>query len=159
MRVLTNDTDVDGDTLAVTASPGRNGTVALNATGRDLHASRQLQRHRQLHLHGQRRHADRTATVTITVTPVNDAPVAANDSYTTNEDTLLTIAAPGVLANDTDVDSGDARTAIVVTDPAHGTLSLSADGSFTYSPMPTTAGPTASPTRPMTVTPNRTSPR
>src|SRR5438093_1321539 len=43
------------------------------------------------------------ATVTITVTPVNDAPVAANDdSYTTPEDTQLTVIAPGVLANDTD---------------------------------------------------------
>src|SRR5213075_1752385 len=38
----------------------------------------------------------------LTVTPVNDAPVAANDAYTTNEDTALTIAAAGVLANDTD---------------------------------------------------------
>ena len=35
------------------------------------------------------------ATVTITVTPVNDAPVAVNDSYSTNEDTPLTVAAPG----------------------------------------------------------------
>ena len=39
-----------------------------------------------------------------TVTPVNDAPVAANDSYSTNEGTALTVAAAGVLANDTDVD-------------------------------------------------------
>ena len=47
--------------------------------------------------------------MTITVDAVNDAPVAANDSYTTTEDTPLTVAAPGVLANDTDVD-GDALT-------------------------------------------------
>src|SRR5207248_8926835 len=45
------------------------------------------------------------ATVSITVTPVNDPPVAANDAYGTNEDTTLTVAAPGVLANDTDIDS------------------------------------------------------
>ena len=37
------------------------------------------------------------ATVAITINPVNDAPVAANDSYGTTEDTALTIAAPGVL--------------------------------------------------------------
>ncbi len=43
------------------------------------------------------------ATVAITVNAVNDAPVAANDNYATSEDTALTVAAPGVLANDTDV--------------------------------------------------------
>ena len=48
-----------------------------------------------------------TKTVSITVTPVNDAPVATGDSFTTAEDTTLTVAAPGVLGNDTDVD-GDA---------------------------------------------------
>ena len=37
------------------------------------------------------------ATVNITVNPVNDVPVAVDDSYTTAEDTALNIAAPGVL--------------------------------------------------------------
>ena len=73
------------------------------------------------------------ATVTSTVTPVNDAPVAVADSYSTDEDTALTVAAPGVLANDTDVD-GDPLTAVMVSDPAHGTLTLNADGSFVYTP-------------------------
>src|SRR5204863_380897 len=72
------------------------------------------------------------ATVTITVTPVNDAPVAANDdNYTTPEDTQLTVSAPGVLANDSDVD-GDPLTAMLVTGPTHGTLTLNSDGSFSY---------------------------
>ena len=74
-----------------------------------------------------------TATVSITVAAVNDAPVAVNDSYSTNEDTPLTIAAPGVLGNDTDVDS-PTLTATLVSGPAHGTLTLNADGSFTYTP-------------------------
>ena len=57
------------------------------------------------------------ATVTITVTSIdNDAPVAVNDTYTTTEDTALTIPAPGVLANDTDPD-GDPLTAALVTGP------------------------------------------
>ena len=42
-------------------------------------------------------------TFTINVTSVNDAPVAGNDSYSTNEDTPLTVAAPGrKLGNDSD---------------------------------------------------------
>src|SRR5262249_372551 len=58
------------------------------------------------------------ATVSLTVNPVNDAPVANNDAYSTNEDTALSVAAPGVLANDTDVDS-PALTATLVTGPSH----------------------------------------
>src|SRR5205807_1276861 len=46
------------------------------------------------------------ATVVITVTAVNDPPVAVDDSYTTSEEVALAIAAPGVLTNDTDVDGG-----------------------------------------------------
>ncbi len=68
-----------------------------------------------------------TGTVNVTVTAVNDAPVAANDSYSTDEETVLTVAAPGVLANDTDVEN-DALTAIVMSGPAHGTLTLNANG-------------------------------
>src|SRR2546430_9622291 len=76
----------------------------------------------------------RSATVTITVTPVNDAPVAANDdSYTTPEDTQLTVSAPGVLANDSDVD-GDALSAVLVSGPSHGMLTLNGDGSLVYMP-------------------------
>src|SRR5207237_915893 len=73
------------------------------------------------------------ATINITVTAVNDAPVAANDAYSTNEDTALSVAAAGVLANDSDVD-GDALTAILVSSPAHGSVTLNANGSLTYTP-------------------------
>jgi VCBS repeat-containing protein len=73
------------------------------------------------------------ATVTLTITAMNDAPIAANDAYTTTEDTPLTIAAPGVLGNDSDVDSSS-LTAIKVSDPAHGVVTLNADGSFVYTP-------------------------
>jgi len=73
------------------------------------------------------------ATVSIEVTPVNDAPVALDDSYSTPEDTLLSVALPGVLGNDSDVD-GDGLSAVLVDDVSHGTLSLNGDGSFTYQP-------------------------
>src|SRR5437667_4370557 len=77
-----------------------------------------------------------TATVTITVNPVNDAPVAANDAYSVDEDATLTVAAPGVLTNDSDLD-GDSLTAVLVTGPTHtagtgGSFTLHADGSFSY---------------------------
>src|SRR5439155_58979 len=69
------------------------------------------------------------ATVTITVTPINDAPVAANDdSYTTPEDTQLTVSAPGVLANDSDAE--DRKSVVEVKRGAdRGRLTLNADGS------------------------------
>lgn len=63
----------------------------------------------------------------------NYAPVAVDDAYSMAEDTVLTQAAPGVLANDTDAESNP-LTAALVTGPAHGTLVLNADGSFTYTP-------------------------
>ena len=66
---------------------------------------------------------------------VNSAPVPVDDSYSTNENTALTVSAraSGVLANDTDAD-GDALTAVSYTAPSHGTLSHNADGTFTYTP-------------------------
>ena len=76
---------------------------------------------------------DGQATGTITNDDFNDTPVAADDSYSVTEDSVLTVAAPGVLGNDTDAD-GDPLTAQLVTGPADGTLGLNADGSFTYTP-------------------------
>ena len=73
------------------------------------------------------------ATVSITVSSVNDAPEADDDAYATAEGQTLSVNAPGVLDGDTDAD-GDPLSAVVGTDPAHGTLALEADGSFTYTP-------------------------
>ena len=72
-------TDADGDALTFSrrdAAPSARHAERHRAEP-DLHAGGGLQRPRQLHLHGQRRRGDSApATVSITVTPVNDAPVA-----------------------------------------------------------------------------------
>jgi VCBS repeat-containing protein len=80
------------------------------------------------------------ATVSISVTPVNDAPVAVDDAGTTNEDTPL--AGTTVLANDTDID-GNALTAILGSGPAYGTLMLNSNGTYTYTPAANYSGPDA----------------
>src|SRR4029450_4493428 len=79
------------------------------------------------------------ATAAITVTAVNDAPVAAGDAFSTAEDTVLTVPAPGVLGNDADPD-GDPLTAVLVSGPGHGSLTLNANGSFSYTPAADFAG-------------------
>ncbi len=72
---------------------------------------------------------------TITVNDVNDPPVATDDSYSTAEDSELTVnQASGVLANDTDVDDSNLN-AQLVADVAHGELDLNANtGAFEYTP-------------------------
>jgi PKD repeat protein len=75
-----------------------------------------------------------TATTTAAIDQAPNAPpVALDDAYTLDEDTTLDVNAPGVLGNDTDPE-GDPLTAAVATDPAHGVLTLGADGALTYTP-------------------------
>ena len=66
----------------------------------------------------------------------NTLPVAIVDSYNTNEDNALEVVpSNGVLSNDTD-DDGQSLTAVLVSGTTNGTVSLNADGSFTYTPNP-----------------------
>lgn len=60
-------------------------------------------------------------------------PVANNDGYSINANTLLSVAIPGVLGNDTDSD-GDSLTAQLVTNVSNGALTLNSNGSFSYAP-------------------------
>ena len=129
--VLTNDTDAVG---AVKVTDPAHGSVALNANGSfvytpaaDYNGSDSFTYKASGSGTG-----SNVVTATITVNAVADVPVAVVDTYSSGEDTVLTVAAPGVLANDTDSDG--ALTAAKVTDPTHGTLTLNANGSFVYTP-------------------------
>jgi VCBS repeat-containing protein len=141
--LLGNDTDPNGDTLtAVQVTGPSHGSLTLNPDGSFTYAP-------AANYHGPDSFTYRAsdgalqsnvATVSLTVTAVNDAPVAQPDSYTTAEDTTLNVPAPGLLANDTDVEN-DPLSAALVTSPAHGTVTLNANGSFSYTPAANYNGP------------------
>ncbi|HTN74049.1 MAG TPA: Ig-like domain-containing protein, partial [Pirellulaceae bacterium] len=80
-----------------------------------------------------------TGTVTITVTGGNDAPVVGNDSYSTTEDSLLTVpanAGNSLFSNDYDVDAGDTFTvsAYQAVSALGATVTVGANGALTYDP-------------------------
>ena len=74
-----------------------------------------------------------SSVATVSLTVENVIPVAAQDSYTTSQMTLLSVDTNGVLANDTDA-GGDSLTAVLDTSPAHGQFNLNSNGTFTYTP-------------------------
>lgn len=135
--VLGNDRDGDGDALAaaLVSGPGH-GTVTLGADGALIYTP-------AANYHGAESFSYRArdaggnesgvAVVSITVSPVNDAPLAAADTYATPEGVALAVAAPGVLGNDRDVD-GEALAVVKLSDPQHGALTLGADGALAYTP-------------------------
>ena len=75
-----------------------------------------------------------TGIMSLTITPVNDAPIAANDSLTATQDTALVInPASDLLGNDSDVE-GNPLTITSFTQPANGTVVDNGDGTWTYTP-------------------------
>lgn len=81
----------------------------------------------------------------ITVSAVNDPPTAVDDASSTDEDTVLNVVAPGVLANDTDPDAGDTKTVskvegsaanvgTAITTAKGATVTQNANGSYSYDP-------------------------
>ncbi len=76
-------------------------------------------------------------TFTINITPSNDAPIAVDDGYATNEDTSLSVPARGLLLNDTDVDLPLDTLAVVAgnfTSDLGASVTVNANGSFVYDP-------------------------
>ncbi|WP_040395410.1 Ig-like domain-containing protein, partial [Catenovulum agarivorans] len=71
------------------------------------------------------------ATVTITVNPINDIPRLQADNYSMDKGELLSVLAPGVLANDSEVD-GESLTVTLITPPTQGSVTLNSDGGFSY---------------------------
>jgi VCBS repeat-containing protein len=146
-NVLSNDSDPDtNDTLTISALNNINtkGVVTINAGNNSVHydpgmAFNSLGRSQTatdsfvytvIDGHG----SSASATVTVTIIGANDLPTANNDTYITPANTKLTIAAPGVLANDSDPDNGDTLTTILVTNPSNGLLSSFPSGGFVYTP-------------------------
>jgi VCBS repeat-containing protein len=131
-NVLSNDSDAEGPGLAASiASQPANGTVVLGADGSFTYTPNADYSGLDSFTYEV---SDGTAvaigTVDVTITPVNDAPVAVADAATTAQDAPVTI---DVLANDTDVDSS-ALTAAVASGPAHGTVTAAPGGSLVYTP-------------------------
>ncbi len=76
-----------------------------------------------------------TASVRITFTGVNDAPVPGDDRAVTDEHSVVRIAAERLLANDSDPDGGDALTIVAVDDGATtGRVNLAGNGLIAYDP-------------------------
>ncbi|MGF1523393.1 MAG: Ig-like domain-containing protein [Leptolyngbyaceae cyanobacterium] len=129
--VSTNDSDADGDNLAFAlVSEAADGAVSVNADGTFSYTPNADFNGSDSFVYevtdGQ---LAATATATITVAPINDAPVAANDTANTVVDTPVTI---DVLDNDADVD-GDVLSAAPGA-AANGTVTLNEDGTVSYTP-------------------------
>ncbi|MCF6376699.1 Ig-like domain-containing protein [Nocardioides KLBMP 9356] len=137
IAVLANDTDLDGGprTIESVTQPAH-GTVVITGSGSGLtyapdadycNAPGGPEDTFTYTLNG-----GDSATVSVTATCVDDAPVAVDDAATLVEDASAT--AIGVLANDTDVDGGT-TTIDTVTQPAHGTVAITGGGTgLTYEP-------------------------
>ena len=135
--MLDNDSDIDGDTLVVNTTPvvePTNGSVVLNADGTFVYTPNANFVGSDLFVYEVSDADGETAqaTVNITIDSLNDAPVAADDTFTTNEDVALT---DSVLSNDSELDGDTLQVNTTpVVGPVNGTVGLNADGTFTYTP-------------------------
>jgi len=139
--VLLNDSDVNGDLLTAvldTAPPmAEVSAFTLDPDGSfDLTPAANFNGATSFTYHANDGALDsNTVTVTVTVGPVPDGPMAVDDDFATDEDTALVIAAPGVLNNDSDPENDPLEvTAFDALSAQGAAVSVAADGGFTYDP-------------------------
>ncbi len=140
VNVLANDVDVDNQPLTVTVTtPPQNGTTSVANDGRVTYSPALDFNGSNTFVYTACDASNRcdTATVTVTVTPVNDAPRVSDDQVTTPEETPILVV---VLANDREVD-GDTLTVTSATTPLHGTVVVNDDDTVTYTPNANYFGP------------------
>jgi hypothetical protein len=129
--VLANDADPEGDVLTVTAvTQGAHGAVVINPdkSVRYTPAANYNGPDSFAYTISDGNGGTATGTVAITVTPVDDPPVAVNDAATVVAGQAVTVA---VLANDTDID-GPGLAVTGVTQGARGTVAINGDQTVTY---------------------------
>src|SRR5207253_4278343 len=134
--VLSNDVDLDGNSMsAVLVATTTHGTLNLSTNGGFTYmpSSNYFGADSFTYRVNDGVINSGVATVSLTVTNVIRPPVANNDSYGVNKNGSLTVSVPGVLGNDMDLD-GNPMSAVLVATTTHGTLNLSTNGSFTYTP-------------------------
>ena len=147
LNVLANDSDVDSTLTAASItgfSQGAHGSVVYNNDGTFTytHDGSETASDSFSYTITDGAGGTTTATVNLTVTPVNDTPVAVADSKAITEDTAPNPVSDNVLTNDTDADMLDTLTVTAVNGQVgnvgvditgvYGTLHLNGDGSYTY---------------------------
>ncbi|MCR9296696.1 MAG: Ig-like domain-containing protein, partial [bacterium] len=140
--VLSNDSDVDGDSLTVVVDTlPQNGTLVLAEDGSFVYTPAEGFEGVDSFTYSVSDGMESSlAMVSIVVNPGEAPPQAVNDSYQAiSGETLVVDADAGILANDFDP-NGDPLEAILFRGPKYGDLVLNADGSFSYTPNPEYSG-------------------
>lgn len=134
--VLGNDRDSDGDSLMASASvEPQHGVLDFHADGSFEYTPEAgwsgVDSFVYVGSDGSTTSA--AATVNLTIREPS-APTAAADTYLVGRGATVSVASPGVLANDRDLNTEDVLSAVLVSAPSTGTLDLATNGSFTYVP-------------------------
>ena len=134
--VIANDTDADGNTLVLTAvTTAGTGTVAVNSDGLSVDYTPATNFNGTeviTYTVSDGTLTDETGTLTVTVNPINDTPIAVNDVLTVDQGAALT--SKNVIANDTDIDN-DTLTLTAVSTAGSGTVAINSDNvSVDYTP-------------------------
>jgi VCBS repeat-containing protein len=132
--VLANDSSANNGTLtAVPLRTTAHGSLALNADGSFLYIPDAGFTGADSFTYTAKEEFTDSPPGTVTITVNSHELAARTDSYRTEKNKGLSVDAPGVLDNDTD-EKGHRLKVVTENAPAHGTLLLSADGSFIYTP-------------------------